>query len=308
MSRRRGPVSLTPGPGGHWPPLLTAVPPGAYGAIGGPPRPTDPEITVTVQTLTPAAPRPAAAVVLALRSVAAVADDAPQRRPIDLSQPLEVLLAPVVGRFRARAAAAQGDAAALLLRDLAEAGVLDAGVDAAMARAHGYDTDTHADADAETAVDPAAVVAAMAAICPASAMAVAVQRSAIEILALAERTPANERLLKALRRGAVVAAAPAPGQAALVGEQLIDGSVLMSGRVRVLGAAPGAAVLLRVQVGERLVWAWTSYGASGLGAVPVEGVGLPVVDLSLDRVVLRAGEIVGGAAADGQVSNGGKAA
>lgn len=238
-----------------------------------------------------------------------LADDAHDRAKPDLTRPLQVQLAPILGGLTEQGAA-PADRAAALLRDLAETGLLDAGVDEVMARAHGYATavsdlpprwpqDTPSDAGPVRAphhADPTAVIAALAEVCPASAAAVAVQRFAIEILAHARRTPANERLLKALRRGAVVAAVPAPGESPVAGELLPDGSVLVtSGRVRVLGAGPGAAVLLRARLGGRVVWAWTTYGAAGVATH--DG-----LELSLDRVVLRADAVVDAAvdAAAGQ--------
>lgn len=240
-----------------------------------------------------------------------LADDAADRPRPDLTLPLDVLLAPVIAAQQARvqgpgvtatsSVSSAEDSVVDLLVDLAASGVLDAGIDAAMSRIHGYgepaDGRHGAGPGAPTDIDMDAVVAELARVDADGAVAVAVQRSAIELLAHARRTPANERLLKALRRGAVVAAVPAPDQRAVSGKLLVDGSVLVaSGRVRVLGARPGGAVLLAVALGDREVWAWTTYGAEGVAPIaPVAGSG---TELRLDRLVLRADMIIDTAATE----------
>ena len=277
---------------------------------------------MTVHTLTPppateSAPAP----------TPILADDATDRARPDLAQPVDSLIAPVLAAL-ARQDAACSERVVALLRDLADRGLLDAGVDAVMADAHGYapsvrgsgSADGDATQDRQDQVagarrgadhDPVrvvtAIIAAVADVCGSSATAVAVQRAAIEILARARRTPANERLLKALRRGSVVAALPAPGQQPLDGTLLVDGSILVAaGRVDVIGARPGGAILLQVRQGAAVVWAWTTYAAAGLthhraggaaaGPERADARGGDATSssttLTLDRLVLRADTII----------------
>ncbi|MCA0435779.1 MAG: hypothetical protein LCH98_04715 [Actinobacteria bacterium] len=238
----------------------------------------------------PAAVEPPAARILA--------DDAVDRVAPDLAQPVEVLLAGVLRGLRARAAAAPIDPVAALLADLAEAGLLDVGVDAARARVHGYGAAGSDSPPHGSAVTPDAVVAVLAQVCRVGAAAVLVQRAAIDVLTHARRTPANERLLNALRRGSVGAALPAPGEAPLDGELLVDGSVLVTGTsVRLLGVRPGVALLVRVRVGERVRWAWATRGTAGITVCDGGPAGTPGsahggVEVLLDRVILRADALI----------------
>lgn len=219
-----------------------------------------------------------------------LADDAADRPRPDFTQPMTALVGPALAAL-AGEPGGRAERVRALLRDLAERGLLDAGVDAAMAQAHGYAEGSAWDSgrpEHDHTRVAAALVAAVADVCGASAAAVAVQRAAIDVLARARRTPANERLLKALRRGAVVGALPAPGQAPLDGELLVDGSILVaSGRLDLVGAGPGGAVLLPVRLGGRVVGAWTPYAAAGL-VHDAAGTGTLIVD----RLVIRADTVV----------------
>lgn len=235
-----------------------------------------------------------------------LADDASERARPDLSLPLPVLLAPVLDALRGAAGSTESadpaeaaDRGSALVADLADRGLLDAGVDALVASAQGYAGAAGAGAQGGLpTLDPAVLVAALARVCATSAATVAVQRAAIEVLAHARRTPANERLLKALRRGAVLVGMPAAGEPPLAGEALVDGSVLVQrGRVRLIGARPGGAVLLRVRLGERIVWAWTTYRSAGVvpfGAVARGGAadGTLGGELAFDRLVIRAEAVI----------------
>lgn len=177
------------------------------------------------------------------------------------------------------------------LRAAGEAGLLDEGVDGLLAESPSYAQDALA-----RIVD---LVADLAGDARTLARGIAEQRVAIEVLARGLRTPSNERLLRALRRGRLVGAlATIDPWAPVLAAATADGSWTLTGRVEVSADLPGgSAVLIPVRVGAgRRALAWIGAHDAGVTSLPEQArpFGARSRALLLEGVRVRADEIVAG--------------
>ncbi len=151
------------------------------------------------------------------------------------------------------------------LREAADAALLDEGVDEIVAHVAGR-------AD-EALGRLVSLISDLAGDAPALARAVAEQRLAIELLARGRRTPSNERLLRALRRGRILGALAtidpwSPVVAVVDG----DGTWTLTGRVDISAELPGRSALLvpvRSSDGRRAL-VWIGIGDAGVTQLPVQ--------------------------------------
>ncbi|MEP7160821.1 MAG: hypothetical protein ABI746_06935 [Dermatophilaceae bacterium] len=175
------------------------------------------------------------------------------------------------------------------LREAADAALLDEGVDEIVAHVAGR-------AD-EALARLVSLVSDLAGDAPALARAVAEQRLAIELLARGRRTPSNERLLRALRRGRILGALatidPWSPVVAVVDE---DGTWALTGRVDISADLPaGSALLVPVRSSDgRRALVWIGVGDVGVTHLPVQSrpFGARSRALLLDGVRVRVDELV----------------
>ncbi len=175
------------------------------------------------------------------------------------------------------------------LREAADAALLDEGIDEIVAQVVGRED--------EALGRLVSLISDLAGDAPALARAVAEQRLAIELLARGRRTPSNERLLRALRRGRILGALatidPWSPVVAVVDE---DGTWTLTGRVDISAELPGRSALLvpvRSSDGRRAL-VWIGSGDAGVTQLPVQSrpFGARSRPLLLDEVRVRVDEIV----------------
>ncbi len=174
------------------------------------------------------------------------------------------------------------------LRAAGEAGLLDQGVDGLLAER------PYSAQDALRRV--VRLVAELAGDARILARGIAEQRLAIEVLARGQRTPSNERLLRALRRGRLVGALATIDPWAPVRAATADGSWSLTGRVEVSADLPeGSAVLVPVLIADgRRALVWIGAHDAGVTLLPEEPrpFGARSRPLLLNGVRVRADEIV----------------
>ncbi len=175
------------------------------------------------------------------------------------------------------------------LRAAGEAGLLDQGVDGLLAE-RPYSAE-----DALRRI--VRLVADLAGDTRILARGIAEQRLAIEVLARGLRTPSNERLLRALRRGRLVGAlATIDPWTPVLAATASDGSWSLTGRVEVSADLPeGSAVLIPVLTADgRRALAWIGAHDAGVTPLPEEArpFGARARTLLLDGVRVRVGEVV----------------
>lgn len=177
------------------------------------------------------------------------------------------------------------------LRAAGDAGLLDQGVDGLLAESPFFAQDALArivELVADLAVDARIL-----------ARGIAEQRVAIEVLARGARTPSNERLLRALRRGRLVGAlATIDPWSPVRALPAADGAWSLTGRVEVSADLPsGSAALIPVLTGDgRRALAWIGAHDRGVTPLPEQArpFGARSRALLLEDVRVRPSEIVAG--------------
>ncbi|MBW3085293.1 hypothetical protein KEM60_01490 [Austwickia sp. TVS 96-490-7B] len=224
-----------------------------------------------------------------------LADDAAPRRVCDPCAPTATLLAPVLAGQRQRIIVGlhrHHDPIAdlrALIHDVADAGLFDIVL---RCTDGSPDPATHAWLN---------VIAALRSVDPLSAACVTAHRTAIDLLAHGHPSASNDRLQRALRRGAVTVAHAAQNARALDARRRTDGSLLVkAGRLRMSGVIPGAALIVPVALGPgEVVLAWTGLRTPGVAAQPVvtAGEGVACADVDFRQVVIAATEVIAAAPA-----------
>lgn len=205
----------------------------------------------------------------AARGTPVLADDACTESVFDGSTSTGERIALVLARLRDAQDRPDSERLRALLADVADAGLLDADIDLRLALVRGY---ASPEATSVSGADLAEqVIAQVGSIWPVGATALQVQRIAILALAGGRETAANDRLLRALRRGSVIAAAPVAGALPVLGRGESCGGVRIDrALLRVESALAASAVMVAVALTDgQVVTGWLGRRAAGVELTPV---------------------------------------